>query len=342
MKIEGEIFTIRLPRPFRIAHGVSLTRETVLVRVLEGGFAGWGEGALPPYYPSRADACLEWLRGLEAETDPFASLPPAPEDAAAARVALEMARFDLAASRAGVPLWRFLGLEPRESVSVARTLSIPQNVTELSQMLADGRTRGSRFFKLKMGGDVDWDVDCARQAVRLAPDCRFMADVNAGWRIGEAVEALPVLATLGFLLVEQPVGGDWENWRELREYTRKAPPLVADESFQTIEDIAIAAELADGVNVKILKAGGIAAARELLVKARESGLQTMIGVMVETGIARSAAAQLASLADWVDIDPPDAIPTEPLCGFAIEGEQLCLTNGTGLALSAVTAADRAG
>lgn len=342
MKVEGEIFTIRLPRPFRIAHGVSHTRETVLVRICDGSFTGWGEGALPPYYPSRAEACLEWLRGLEVEGDPFAALPRVPEAADAARVAVEMARFDLAACRAGLPLWQFLGLEYRESVSVARTLSIPQNIAELGEMLAEGRARGSRFFKLKMGGDVGWDVDCARQAVRLAPDCRFMADVNAGWRIGEAVEALPVLRGLGFVLVEQPVGADWENWRELREYTRSSPPLIADESFQTAGDIKDACALADGVNVKILKAGGIAAAKELLAAARKSGLQTMIGVMVETGIARSAAAQLASLADWVDIDPPDAIPPDPLCGFTIEGEHLHLHEGAGLALSAVTAGGRAG
>lgn len=342
MKVEGEIFTIGLPRPFRIAHGVSRSRETVLVRVSDDGFTGWGEGALPPYYPSRADACLDWLRGLEAGSDPFASLPPAPEEAAAARVAVEMARFDLAAGRAGLPLGKFLGMEGRESVAVARTLSIPENIGELREMLAEGRARGSRLFKLKMGGDVGWDLDCARQAVRLAPDCRFMADVNAGWRIGEAVEALPMLANLGFVLVEQPVGADWENWRELREYTRSSPPLIADESFQTAGDIKDACALADGVNVKILKAGGISAAKELLVEARESGLQTMIGVMVETGIARSAAAQLSSLADWVDIDPPDAIPTDPLCGFTIEGEHLHLHEGAGLALSAVTAGGRAG
>ncbi|MBN8709651.1 MAG: hypothetical protein BGO12_03630 [Verrucomicrobia bacterium 61-8] len=342
MKVEGEIFTIRLPRPFRIAHGVSHTRETVLVRGSDGTLTGWGEGALPPYYPSRAQACLEWLRDVEVEDDPFAPLPPVPWDAAAARVALEMARFDLAARRAELPLGRFLDLEARDVVTVARTLSIPQNVAELAEMLAEGRARGGRLFKLKMGGDVGWDVDCARQAVRLAPDCRFMADANAGWRIGEAVEALPILAKLGFVLVEQPVGVDWENWRELREYAPRAPLLVADESFQDAGDLSAAAELADGVNVKILKAGGVAAAMRLLLEARASGLQTMIGVMVETGIARSAAAQLASLADWVDIDPPDAIPTGPLCGFTIEGDQLRLIKGAGLAFAAVTAADRAG
>ncbi len=341
MTVAGEIFTIRLPRPFRIAHGVSHTRETVLVQVSDGSFIGWGEGALPPYYPSRATACLDWLRDIAVEDDPLAILPPVPEDATAARVALEMARFDLAARRAGLPLGRFLGLEPRDVVTVARTLSIPQNVAELAEMLAEGRARGCRLFKLKMGGDVGWDMDCARQAVRLAPDCRFMADANAGWRIGEAVEALPLLAKLGFVLVEQPVGVDWENWRELREYTRTVPMLIADESFQTIEDLPIAAELVDGVNVKILKAGGVAAAKELLREARKSGLQTMIGVMVETGIARSAAAQLAPLADWVDIDPPDAIPTEPQCGFAIEGDQLRVLEGAGLALKAVTAEGRA-
>lgn len=342
MTVGGEIFTIRLPRPFRIAHGVSHTRETVLVRVsAEDGVTGWGEGALPPYYPSRAEACLDWLSGIEVDDDPFAPLPPASGEAAAARVALEMARLDLAARHAGVPLWRFLGVEPRESVPVARTLSIPQSVAELTELLAEGRARGSRFFKLKMGGDLGWDLDCARIAMRLAPDCRFLADVNAGWRIGEAVEALPVLARLGFALVEQPVGADWENWRELREYTRLLPPLIADESFQTAADIPIAAELADGVNVKILKAGGVAAARDLLAEARRAGLRTMIGVMVETGIARSAAAHLASLADWVDIDPPDAIPTDPQCGFTMAGETLRLREGGGLALSAVTAADRA-
>jgi L-alanine-DL-glutamate epimerase-like enolase superfamily enzyme len=342
MNVHGEIFTIRLPRPFRIAHGVSHIRETVLVRVSDDGFTGWGEGALPPYYPSRAEACLEWLRDIEAEADSSAVLPPVPADAAAARVALEMARFDLAARRAGLPLGEFLGLEARETVSVARTLSIPQNIAELAEMLADGRAQGSRLFKLKMGGDVGWDIDCARQAVRLAPDCRFMADVNAGWRIGEAVEALPLLAKLGFVLVEQPVGVEWEHWRELREYTPRTPLLIADESFQDAGDLPAATELADGVNVKILKAGGVAAAKDLLTEARRRGLQTMIGVMVETGIARSAAAQLASLADWVDIDPPDAIPTEPLCGFAIEGDKLRLHEGAGLALSAVTAGDRAG
>jgi len=343
MNVEGEIFTIRLPRPFRIAHGVSNTRETVLVRVSVGDHVtGWGEGALPPYYPSRAQACLDWLSGIDADDEPFAPLPPAPREAGAARVALEMARLDLAACRAGVPLWRFLGLESRESVPVARTLSIPRSVAELAELLAEGRARGSRFFKLKMGGDLGWDLDCARLAVRLAPDCRFLADVNAGWRIGEAIDALPVLAKLGFALVEQPVGADWENWRELREYTRSSPPLIADESFQTAGDIPTAAGLADGVNVKILKAGGVAAARDLLAEARRAGLRTMIGVMVETGIARSAAAHLASLADWADIDPPDAIPADPRCGFALEGETIRLSEGAGLALSAVTAADRAG
>ncbi len=117
--------------------------------------------------------------------------------------------------------------------------------------------------------------------------------------------------------------------------------MIADESFQDAGDFPEAAELADGVNVKILKAGGIAAAKELLTQAREAGLQTMIGVMVETGIARSAAAQLASLADWVDIDPPDAIPTEPLCGFTMEAGRLRVNDGSGLALASVTAGDRA-
>ncbi len=124
-------------------------------------------------------------------------------------------------------------------------------------MLADGRGGGSRFFKLKMGGDVGWDLDCATAG--RSPGTGLPVHGRCECRMAyrrEAVEALPILAKLGFVLVEQPVGADWENWRELREYTRSAPALIADESFQDAEDLPEAAELADGVNVKILKAGG--------------------------------------------------------------------------------------
>ena len=121
----------------------------------------------------------------------------------------------------------------------------------------------------------------------------------------QAAQILPKLGELNIAFVEQPVGREIEKWRELRTRAGEGrlPPLIADESLQGQEDFARLQGLVDGVNVKLLKAGGLRAARDWISLARELGMLVMVGVMVETGIARTAAAQLAPLADWLDIDP---------------------------------------
>jgi len=145
---------------------------------------------------------------------------------------------------------------------------------------------------------------------------------------------IPLLGELDVEFIEQPVGRSWEAWRELRARLEggSIPPLVADESLQGEEDISSARGLAEGVNIKLLKAGGLTGARYWMDLARQAGLRIMIGVMVETGIGRSAAAQLAPLADWLDIDPPDSIPPEPLIGFRMAGHRLILSERPGLGL----------
>lgn len=329
--LRAEKFLIRLPRPFRIAHGSSDTRETILVHLQDGKFEAHGEGALPPYYPSRADACLNWLAEIDAGSLP-GGIPPAPPAAAAARVALEIALEDLQAQRAGIPLWRAHGLDMGQLPPCARTVSIAENERELRDMLDEGIAAGARHFKLKLGsGDLLWDETCVRIAAEACPEANVSIDVNGGWTPRQAVEILPRLAVS---FAEQPVPREISHWRELRSLLREAnvPPLVADESVQDEADIEALRGLADGVNVKLLKAGGLHGARDWITIARKNGLRVMIGVMVETGIGRTAAAHLAPLADWLDIDPPDSIPFAPMSGIAIEGERLVFSGGTGLGL----------
>jgi L-alanine-DL-glutamate epimerase-like enolase superfamily enzyme len=330
MTVAAEIFPIRLPEPFRIAHGSTVERETVLVTVTDGARTGRGEGALPPYYPSRAEACLAWVRahGL---SDP---LPAAPPEAAAARVAVEMARVDLAAQRAGVTVRRFFGLPDTVSAVGSWTLSIPENETALRRALASAREAGAVAFKLKSGsGDADWDLACVRLVA--AAGCPFSVDANGGWTPDGAARLLPVLADLGVLYAEEPVGpAEWADLRA-RLRGRTVPPLVADESLQTAADFDRLAGLADGVNVKILKAGGLRAAGDWLRLARALGFRVLLGVMVETGIGRTAAAHLAPLADWLDIDPPTSIPTAPFCGFSLAAGRVAISSAPGLGLRGV-------
>ncbi len=342
MRLEAEKFTIQLRRPFRIAHGSSATRETILVHLhdTERGIVAHGEGALPPYYPSTPEGSLAWLNEVARSGDPdaweAACIAQGPHEAAAGRAALEIALQDWQARRTGSPLWRQWGLETARIPPCWRTISVPSNEKELGEMLDEGIARGSTRFKLKTGsGDLGWDEDCVRlvgqRPVQLA------LDANEGWTPEEAANFFSRLTRREVAFVEQPVSREAGCWSDLRSRVRKIsiPPLIADESLQTEDDLAGLAGMADGVNVKLLKAGGLRAARRWIALARSLRLSVLVGGMVETGVGRTAAAQLAPLADWLDIDPPDSIPAEPMIGFRIEGDRLLLSDRPGLGLRPV-------
>jgi L-Ala-D/L-Glu epimerase len=339
VRLEAERYTIRLRRPFRIAHGSSTTRDTILVHLHDDkdGIVAHGEGALPPYYPSTAEASLSWLSNFvvpgEAAAWEIACRSQAPPEAAAARVALEIALQDLRAQRARKPLWRLWNLDLARTPPCWRTLSIPVSEKELRELLDEALSCGSKCLKLKTGsGDLDWDETCLRLASEWP--VRLGLDANEGWTPEQAAKILfhPACGNIEF--VEQPVPREVVCWNELRSRVEgiKISPLIADESLQTDDDLAALRGLADGVNVKLLKAGGLDAARRWVDLARSCDLKVMVGTMVESGIGRTAAAQLAPLADWLDIDSPESIPAAPMIGFRIEGDRLVLGDRPGLGL----------
>lgn len=333
MILSAEKFTVALRRPFRIAHGSSAARETILVHLRDGTWEAHGEGALPPYYPSRADSCLAWL-GRVAEERRISDPPPAPAEAAAARVALEIAWQDLQAQQAGLPLWRRGASEGRRLPPCAATISIPESPGDLEDMLDEAVAQGTAFLKLKSGsGDLGWDEECVRLARQKCCGIPLGVDANGGWTPAEASAAIARLQGSGVEYVEEPVSG-LAAWREFRDRLgpTPAPLLLADESLQSDDDLAPLSRVADGVNVKLLKAGGLDGARRWIAAARSLELRIMIGGMVETGIGRTATAQLAPLADWLDIDPPWSIPAGPMIGFAVEDGQLRLSERPGLGL----------
>jgi L-alanine-DL-glutamate epimerase-like enolase superfamily enzyme len=342
MRFEAERFTIQLRRPFRIAHGSSTTRETILVHLHdeEEDIVAHGEGALPPYFPSTAEACLSWLNEV-AQSGNTAAWGAAcnaygPPEIAAGRAALEIALQDLQSQRAGKPLWRSWGLNPARIPPCWRTLSIPSNEKELRDMLNEAISCGSERIKLKTGsGDLAWDETCVRYVSER--NVRLGLDANEGWTPDEARRILSRLERYDIAFVEQPVSREAVCWSELRSRVQgvKIPPVIADESLRTEDDLPTLKGLADGVNVKLLKAGGLHAARRWITLARALGMGVMVGTMIETGIGRTAAAQLAPLADWLDIDPPESIPAAPMIGFRIEGDHLLLAERPGLGLRQV-------
>ncbi len=300
--------THRLRTPFRVAHGISETRTTVYAFLGDGT----GEGALVPYYPYTLDALTAYLAAVDgaafgdaATFDLDAALAAIPKGPAPARCALDVALHDHWGKAAGEPLWQRWALDPAHVPPSSYTLSIPEDPAALDEALAP--VAHLPVLKLKVGtGDADMDLAIVARA-RQRTAAQIGVDANNAWTVEEAARVIPRLADLGVLYVEQPLS--WKHpeghaaWHRLRERLPDGmPPLLADESVQSLDDVPALAGAADGVNVKLTKTGGLAGARALIDAAKLRGMQVLVGCMIESAVGVSAAAHLTPLADFVDLD----------------------------------------
>jgi L-alanine-DL-glutamate epimerase-like enolase superfamily enzyme len=178
-----------------------------------------------------------------------------------------------------------------------------------------------RRLKLKLGGFDGLDVERVRAVRAVAGEMPLQVDVNEGWTLEEAVDALPQLAELGVQYCEQPLPAGDPGGPELKE--RSPIPIYVDEDCHTLGDVAACAERAHGINVKLAKSGGIREAVRMVHAARALGLGCMLGCMVESGLGISAGTQVASLFDHVDLDGNLLLGHDPWPGVPfVDGVQL--------------------
>jgi L-Ala-D/L-Glu epimerase len=155
-------------------------------------------------------------------------------------------------------------------------------------------------------------------------------DANEGWTLEGARELVPALVELGVELIEQPFpADDLESFRALREL-RPRPPIVVDEGCHDLRDVAPVAGYADGINVKLAKAGGVREAVRMIHAARALGLSVMIGCMVESQLAVAPAAHIASLTDWVDLDGHLLLAEQPFTGLELRDGCVIAPDAPGL------------
>ncbi|HEX3355338.1 MAG TPA: dipeptide epimerase [Tepidisphaeraceae bacterium] len=311
--LSWETLTLRLRHPFRLAHGVSETRQSFWIRLHDD--SGWGEGTIPPYYGVDSSRMIECWDRAACLTLPFPEnideIPHwLPEGPAPARAALEMALIDRIAKRRGMPLHQLLGIPAATNLTTSFTIAIdtPDNMARMATAMSD-----YPILKLKLGSDDDESrVAAVRQA---RPNVKIRVDANAGWAFDQAVTHLQWLGKYDIELIEQPLASDQiQAMGELQG--RTSIPIVADESVQTIDDIdQLARAEIRGVNLKLMKAGGIIAAHRMLNHAREVGIKVMLGSMIETSLGTTAMAHLAGAADWIDLDAPLLISNDPFGGI---------------------------
>lgn len=317
---EVELKTLFLKEPFRIAHGVSSTRQ--VLRLREGGAVG--EAPFVPYYDAHPQETVDWLEGKrEGGGSPVA------------RLALDLLRLD----QAGEPLWKVaearLGRgRPWGSILACRSLGIPEDLPEFGARVRETASQ-FRVLKLKLGsGDLDHDEAIVATARAEAPRTTMFADVNGGWSVDEAAEMMKRLQRFGLVLIEQPVSRDGgrEAWAELKAKSPAgSPPVYADESAGNADDVRRLAGLVQGVNVKLLKCASFGGAVEMIAAARETGMGVIVGCMIESSIGVTAAAHLAPWADYVDLDGHLYLADDDYSGVCFDAEgRVILPDGGGI------------
>jgi L-Ala-D/L-Glu epimerase len=313
MQVTARIASLELAETFVIARDSTDVADVVQVEIRHGDVSGYGEGAPIDRYEETAESALAYVEE-HAEAvgdDPFAldeiEARLAPREWAA-RAAIDGALHDLQGKLLDVPVWRLLGLR-REGPPTSWTIWLgdPDDMASRAAKAVDF----SRL-KLKLGARDGLDVDRVR-AVREVTHAPLQVDVNEYWSYDEALEALPQLAALGVEYCEQPLPAGDPDGPKLK--AASPLPIYVDEDCHRLADVAACAERAHGINIKLAKSGGIREAVRMAHTAKALGLGVMLGCMVESGLGISAAAQIASLCNHVDLDGNLLIAEDPWPGI---------------------------
>ena len=329
MKLHWEPITLNLKTTFRVAHGAFDQRFNVLVYLDDGV----GEAAAVPYYGETQEGIIKYLKSVpDLGDDPFdldAVLARRPEGSRAARSAIDQALHDLWGKKLGQPLYKLLGLNRNNLPLTSFTIGID----EPEIMAAQAKTSGYPIIKVKLGSDQD---EAIVSAIRGATNAKLFVDVNAGWSREHALQIIPRLIEYDLELIEQPLAvNDVEGYFWLKDKLRAQKiniPIFADETAKTSRDVARLAGAIDGVVVKTMKSEGIREALRMIHTARAHNMQIMLSCMVESSVGVTAAAHLAPLCDYADLDGPLLISNDLYLGLEYDGAKISLPDGPGLGL----------
>jgi L-alanine-DL-glutamate epimerase-like enolase superfamily enzyme len=329
---------VHLRHPFNIA-SLARTRDVekdvLIVQIEHDGHTGWGEVSPASYYNQSIDSARFTLQRaasllghdplafdviLNAMWQHFADQP-------AAISAIDIALHDLIGKILGIPIWKWFGLDQSRVPLTSFTIGI-DDLEVIGQKVYEAAEYP--ILKVKVGTPDD---DRVLAAIRsAAPDKTLRVDANGAWRSADVLKhCRRLVECYQPEFIEQPTPpGDHAALPALR--SAGLCPIVADESCRFVEDVLSCASCFDGINIKLSKRGGIRQALKMIHVARAAGLKVMIGCMVETSVGIAAAAQLAPLADWIDLDGHLLLADDPFEGIGGDHGRLTLNDRPGLGI----------
>lgn len=329
-------YELKLRHAFNLARSSRTTTPDVQVEISYDGLTGYGEASMPPYLGESVDSVMTFLSKLDMSrfNDPFAieaiheymeSVSP---DNCAAKAAVDIALHDLTGKIMGQPWHRIWGLNADKTPCTSFTIGMdtPEVVV---QKVAEAAPY--RVLKVKVGlGD---DRSLVKIIRRERPDVPICVDANQGWDDREAaLDMCHWLKEHGCLFVEQPF--DKARLDDAVWLTERSPlPIIADEAVRRIGDISRMAGTCSGINIKLMKCGGMHEAYQMATLARALGMKVMLGCMTETSCGVTAAAQLSPLADYADLDGNLLIANDRFSGLKIIDGRITLPNSPGIGVT---------
>lgn len=322
---------LRLRHAFNLARNSRTTTPDVLVELEYDGIIGYGEASMPPYLGESIESVCKFLSMLDLQqfSDPFrieeilSYVDGVMPDNRAAKASVDIALHDLLGKIMGQPWYKIWGLSPEKTPNTSFTIGIdkPDVVRQKVEEAAP-----YKVLKVKMGLDNDKELV---EIIRSMTDRPLCVDANQGWTDKEkALEMCYWLKERGCMFVEQPF--DKKMIDETAWLRESSPlPIIADEFLQRLPDVMRAYQVYDGINIKLMKSTGMHEAYKMAVLAKSLGMKLMIGCMTETSCAISAAAQLAPMAQWVDLDGNLLIANDSFDGVKVIDGKITLFDKPG-------------
>ena len=333
MKVTHRIFNLPFRYPFTISKGTKTHQPTFVVELEFNGIKGYGEAPAITYYNIPVEKMEADLEAKKNFVEKYAFTAPErywhylhhlfPQNPFLV-CALDIAAWDIAAKLRKVPLYKCWTPEFTNVPVCDYTIGIDT----VEKMVAKLKEKPWPIYKIKLGTKEDIRI---MQELRRHTDAVFRVDANAGWKLDEALEIIPVLKDLGVELVEQPLAKD--NWDDMKILFEKSVlPLYADESCVSEKDVAKCNGHFHGINIKLTKCSGITPAIRMIKEARTLGLQIMIGCMNESTIGSAAIAHLAPLVDHIDMDGPLLLSEDLATGINYNNGLIAVSEKPGLGI----------
>ena len=334
MELKTQIVSLNLCDPFGVAPYTRKRKENVILTMSDGENTYYGEASPSRYYSESRKSvriAFEKTRNLLKEEEFFyvedlmERIKQTIPEANACRAMIEMALFDYIGKQLDIPVYKLLGIKPPNDKLTSFTIGIDTIDVMLEKV---DKAVDFPVLKIKLGRNVKHDIEVMKK-IRDRTDKVLRVDINGGWSLEEAEKSIPILADLGVEYVEQPLSTG--SLRKLRELKKKSPlPIYVDEDVHRTDTFPELLEICDGINLKLIKTGGILEARRMVANARTFGLKTMMGCMLETSVAITAAAHIGGLFDSLDLDGHILLSNDPFDGMKVEKGRLRMPERPGL------------